>query len=92
MTYTKDPDATLDYAFDWSDWLETGESIVSVVIDIDSGLTENTGDREVGSEVVKIWVTGGSVGERYAASCEITTDNTPARIDERTIYLEIMNR
>lgn len=92
MTVTKDPDATLDYVFDWSDWLEDGESISTAAVDVDSGITENTGDRQTTSSAVKVWLTGGSVGERYTVSCEITTDNSPARIDERSMTIQVKQR
>lgn len=44
----KDPDAKLDYQFDWraktnghgdSDWLAPSETIISYVITVDAGLT-----------------------------------------------------
>lgn len=99
--FCKDPDATLDYKFDWanttnggfeSDWLASGESIASYVIDADAGITIDQDGLSDSNTSVTVWVSGGTVGTRYAIRCEITTDNSPARVDERTIYLTIEER
>lgn len=87
MTFTKDPDATLDYSFDWSSWLEDGETIASQTVTVDSDLTEDS--ISASDSAVTVWVSGGTAGQRYSIACKITTDNNPARIDERTIYIQV---
>jgi hypothetical protein len=84
----KDPDASLDYAFDWTDWLDAGEAIASWSTTV-SGVTKIADDR-VGA-VITVWVSGGtaSPGSVATITCAITTDSAPARIDNRTIYLKI---
>lgn len=42
MIVKKDPSATLDYAFDWSDWLATDETISSYTITAQSVITLET--------------------------------------------------
>ena len=39
--FTKDPDAILDFSFDWSDWLDSGagEAIDDHTIDADTGIS-----------------------------------------------------
>ena len=37
--YLKDPATILDYAFDWSTWLTSGDSIVSATVVAETGLT-----------------------------------------------------
>jgi hypothetical protein len=50
-TFTKDPDAVLDYKFDWaaetngsgpSDWLASNETISSYVVTAAAGLTKDS--------------------------------------------------
>lgn len=85
----KDPDATLDYQLDWSDWLATGESISSAAVTVTdatlvSTVTTNT--------TVTAWISGGTVGNRVTIKYHITTNNSPARIDERTLTIRVANR
>ncbi len=88
---SKDPDATLDYGFDWTDWLAGGESIATWTVTV-NGVTKEAEDR-VGP-VVTVWVSGGTPGPSSIATitCAITTDASPARTDNRTIYLKIQER
>jgi len=88
QSFTKDPDANLDYVFDWSSWLETGETISSHTITVDTGLTKGL-DSELSGQVV-VWLSGGTIGETYQVACEITT--SLGRIDERTVEINIQNR
>jgi hypothetical protein len=41
--HKKDPDATLDWIFDWNDWLAEFETIVSAVFITDPGVTTSEG-------------------------------------------------
>jgi len=88
---TKDPDAILDYSFNWGDWLDTGEAIASYVISVD-GVTLD--DDSIAGDVVTAWVSAGTAGPSEVASitCKITTDANPARTDQRTVYLKIRER
>lgn len=87
-TFIKDPSAVLDYVFDWSDWLATGEVISSHVITVDTGLTKDS-DSEA-SGIVTVWLSGGTAGENYKVACLITT--SAGRTDERTIWIKVTNR
>lgn len=87
----KDPDAVLDYSFDWGAWLAEGELISSYVVTVD-GVTLNSHARSV--DVVTAWVSGGTPdpGETASITCKVTTDSVPARTEQRTIYLKIRER
>jgi hypothetical protein len=87
--FIKDPNATLDYGFDWSRWLDTGEVISDFVITNGSGIT-NVYDTSTVSGSVIVWLSGGTVGTRYPIACMITT--SASRIDERTIKIDIRDR
>jgi len=89
--YTKDPDAELDYSFDWeTNWLAAGESISSHTITVQAGLT-NEGDSEADG-VVTVWLSGGTAGHTYEVSCLIETDSVPSRVDERSVTIICQER
>lgn len=84
----KDPGATLDYTFDWTDWLAlVADTIASYSVTVD-GVTK-TSDARVGA-LVTVWVSGGTLGGVGSATCHVTT--TGGRTDDRTIYFLIRER
>ena len=88
--FIKDSNAVLDYGFDWSDWLQTGETIVtSTWINPDS-ITVVTSSNLAASTV--IWVSGGTAGKSYRLTNRIVTNNSPARTDDRTLLIEVQDR
>lgn len=86
--YIKDPDATLDYTFDWTEWLASEETIFSHIITVDAGITKNS-DSELDG-LITIWLSGGIAGTDYTVACKITTDE--GRIDERSIIIKCQER
>ena len=87
-TFLQDPDAELDYLFDWSTWLEDLETISSYVITAETGITASD-DTETGGKVT-VWLSGGTAGSNYTVACRITT--SAGRIDERTITVRVRER
>ena len=100
--FPQDPDARLDYYFDWkaltngtdtSDWLAAGETITAFEVTADTGITI---DQPVpaalvnGDTAVRVWVSGGVAGGRYAVACKITT--SAGRMDERTLFIDVYER
>lgn len=92
VRYIKDPEAKLDYSFDWTDWLDSKakppESITQHTITVPKGLTL-VSSVAVGG-VVTAWISGGTVGMIYRVECLITT--SIGRIDERSLWLVIQER
>lgn len=82
--YFKDPNGVLDYEFDWTQWLETGDTIASHVATV-VGAVKNSSANSTTS--VTVWVSGGTVGINATIACRITT--TAGRVDERTVTLRI---
>ena len=98
-TFVKDPDAVLDYKFDWkaltngngsSDWLQSGETISTKTISADTGITVGTSSITDSSTSVTVWISAGTAGTDYAVKCKITT--TGSRTDERTMMIAVRNR
>lgn len=88
MDWEKDPEADLPWHFDWSEWLEDGESITASVMTASAGVTLH--DAGFSATDTTVWVTGGTVGNIYQVSNRITTSQ--AKIDERSIRIRVKNR
>ena len=86
-TRIHDPQAVLDYKFDWSRWLEPEEQITSATLAA-SGVT--IGSHQVAVAAVTAWVSGGVVGTTARITCHIVTSQ--GREDDRTMRLLITNR
>lgn len=96
-----DPDAILDYAFDWktkthhptdpkaTDWLATNETIDTVEIIPSDGITIDSHTEDDG--LVTVWVSGATpIGSSQSITCRITTDQ--GRTDDRTRPLYVTDR
>ena len=84
----KDPSAVLDYMFDWTEWLATGETIADHTITADTGITVDSSTEDTGK--VTVWLSGGTAGINYKVACLITT--SAGRTDERTIWIKVVER
>ena len=93
----KDPDAELDYGFDWSEWLQnvpegesadTIESSTWAVTGEDSSLTVGaTGNDDT---TTTVWLSGGTVGLTYVVRNRIVTAD--GRTDDRSFRMAIRQR
>ena len=80
--YIKDPQAVLDYEIDWSEWLGS-DTITFSSWTQPEGITRVTHSYDTTS--TKVWLSGGTVGDRYNVTNEIVT--TQGRTDDRTITI-----
>lgn len=87
-SYLKDPNAVLDYQWDWSSWLPTGDTISSATVTASSGLT--VASSSYTSTAVTAWLSGGTAGTEYTVTCRITTAR--GRTDDRTIEITVQDR
>jgi hypothetical protein len=91
--FEKDPAAKKDYLFDWSAWLPTGDTISSSAWAIDppvpdaslaiagSPAPSNT------TTTATVWLTGGTLGQRYVLRNRITTAG--GRTDDRSVGITV---
>lgn len=86
--WVKDPDATLDWRWDWSEWLADGEVIIASTMTVSAGLVMDSNSFSATSTTV--WLSGGTAGQPYSVANRITT--SAGRIDERTITIRVTNR
>lgn len=88
FNFIKDPNAELDWQFNWEDWLAVGETISTATFTVDDGLTVNSTGHD--DTVATIWVSGGTAGNVYRVTCHIVTSAT--RTDDRSINIRVMDR
>lgn len=86
-SYMKDPEATLEWSFDWSPWLDDTETITAYVL-TPNGLTVVSDSETDG--VVTAWLSGGTADTSYRVECKITT--SAGRIDERSLTIRVRER
>jgi len=84
----KDPNAILDYGFDWSEWLQTDETISTSTWTVPTGVTQASTQRT--DTQTKIFLSGGTVGQTYRITNRIVTNQT--RQDDRSILIKIIER
>lgn len=84
----KDPDANLDYGFDWSAWLAASETITTSTWIVDTGLTKGTTSNT--TTATTVWLSGGTPGTTYLAVNRIVTNQ--GRTDDRTVKVLVVNR
>ena len=86
--YNKDPEAVLDYGFDWSDWLADDETISESTWVVETGLTKDSDS--FSDTATTIWLSSGTAGEEYKVTNHIKT--TDSREDERTMIIRVEER
>lgn len=74
------------YVIDYTDWLDTGETLVSVVFTPDSGITI-TGDAVSGASAV-FFVNGGVAGTTYNLDVQVTT--TVGQVKDDHVVFEVV--
>jgi hypothetical protein len=87
-TFDKDPQAVLDYRWDWADWMAVNDSITTHLVTVTGGIVLGTHSHDTNS--VTAWLSGGTAGTTATATCRITT--TQGRTDDRTIWLRVKER
>jgi len=88
--FVKDPDATLDYSFDWGPWLGIDTITASSWAIDKSGLSIIPASETFDDTTTRAFLTGGALNERYVITNQITTNGS--RTDERSVEIHIKNR
>lgn len=86
--FVKDPDATLDWVINWSDWLESTEIITASTYIVGTGLTKTLDEFE--DKYTTVWLAGGTAGQPYRVTNRVTT--SAGRTDERSITIRVKDR
>lgn len=90
-TILHDPDAVLDYTFDWTAWLAP---VTDRIIQVDFLVTNSVNAAVVAQYFsdthATAWIAAGVPGEKITLRCRIYTQE--GRIDDRTAYLKVKER
>jgi hypothetical protein len=84
----QDPDDVLDYAFDWSAWLDLDAIATSIWASTPAGLTLASPSHLDG--VARVWISGGTLGASYLVTNTLTTAG--GRTVSRSFWLDVVNR
>lgn len=92
LKYSHDPEAVLDYVFDWAafladinDTIDSATVDASTIADDDAPLTVDVVSNT--TTTVTAWVSGGTVGKSYTLTCHIITND--GREEDKSITLQI---
>jgi hypothetical protein len=83
--YLIDPNATLDYVMDWSEWLEVGETISTYTVVALNGTIDSHTEL---NGAVTYWLTAAQHPARV--TCHIETSQ--GRVDDRTDIFTVRQR
>jgi len=86
-TYDKDPNAVVDYSIDWATWLGT-DTIATSAWTVPTGITTVTNTNT--TTTTTVWLSGGSLGQRYLCTNHITTAG--GRQEDQSIMIVMESR
>lgn len=94
LTIDKDTESVLSYAFDWSDWLQGGDSIITADYTVQARLNDPNPvvieDSGVAVDKTFCYLSGGQLNKTYQVSCKITTN---MGLTERRVFsVNVMNK
>lgn len=81
----KDPDEVLDYHIDWSDRLDTGDTIVTSTWTVPTGITLDDDDQT--TTTTTVWLSSGTLATTYEILNRIVT--AAGRTMDQTVKLKI---
>lgn len=87
-TFVKDPQAVLDYEFNWGEWLGPSEIISASEVIASPGITVDSSSNS--DTAVTVWLSGGTAGQPYTVTNRITTNQ--GRVDDRTMTIRVAER
>jgi hypothetical protein len=93
---SKDPEATLIYSMDWSEWLPENAVISAVTYTLQvrandpEPLVKGATGISQSNTVTFVELSGGQLGKTYTVTAEITTDTD--LVDRRSFRIKVENR
>jgi len=85
----KDPQADLDYVFDWTAWLGS-DTINASTWTATPGVTLHGDSIDVGGAKTVVWISGGTARVLYTVTNHIVT--TSGRRDDRSLILTVADK
>lgn len=88
-TFVKDPEAVLDYQVDWTNWLQTGETISTSTWTVPSPLTQPTLASNTTTKAT-VWLGGGTDGATYRVTNRVVTNG--GRTNDRSLTIVVRHQ
>ena len=90
----KDPNATLDYTLDWSEYTQAGDALATATWTT-STISGDAAPLTIGAATINtdkatVLISGGTAGNIYTVTCAITT--TDSLIDRRAFRIVVKQR
>jgi hypothetical protein len=96
LVIDKDTEAQLAYTFNWSSWLDSGDTIASVEYEVAARrndptpiVIESQGRADTNTDTY-VELSGGQADKTYVVTCKITTTN--GLIDRRAFRVNVVDR
>lgn len=94
LEVAKDPEAELTYTFQWSSWLDAGDSLDTATYSVAARRNDPTPPTIESSGIsgTKTYVelSGGQENKVYIVTCKVTTTN--GLVDRRNFRLKVIDR
>jgi hypothetical protein len=87
ISFNKDPNAVLDYVWDWSVWL-VDDNIATATFTPGPGITVDHDTKT--AKTATAWLAGGQHGQCYSVTCHIVT--TAGRENDWTFIFNVRNQ
>lgn len=71
----KDPESVMDYFIDYSNFLESGDSISGHTVTVDAGITLDSSEILNGDKKIKMFISGGTAGTAYTIKVSADTSD-----------------
>ena len=81
-TFVMQPDESLDYDLDYTDWLTTGDNVSSATVAVAPADELAATLVQINDPRVKVWLEGGVDGTTYKVSVTMTTADGRVKQDE----------
>lgn len=86
----KSPNDVLDYTYDWTSWIPTGDTINTSTWTAQSGITVETSPAATFTNTTTtVWLGAGTAGTAYTLTNQITT--TAGRVGQHTETINVVN-
>lgn len=86
---TKDKDEVKDFTLDWSKELATGDTISTSTWTAPSGITVSSQSNT--TTTTTVFLSGGTVGQRYIVTNHVVTAANPSRTEEQSIEITVID-
>lgn len=95
LTIDKDPQAQLNYTFDWSQWLPENSTVESVDYTVQARVNDPQPLTKINQGILDgtktyVELASGQLNKVYTVFCEITTDN--ALVERRSFRVRVVTR